>query len=122
MRDDTLGATVWHIELLHAVLVAALWMTLVPARIVETKSLFIGAAFMGINFLLLGCGIHWALTPFAGKGRVKTGITLLVMKMILFLGLVSVLLFRFRLDPLSFALGITTLLFAIICERIWACV
>src|SRR5215470_374434 len=100
-KTETLGTTVLRIEILHIILVAALWATLFPISIVEPRSLFIGALFMGVNFLLLTLGIRWVLTPFAGKGKIKTGIALLVLKMALFLGLGSLLLFRVRLDPLS---------------------
>ena len=120
IKAETLGTTVWRIELVHWLLVAALWVTLLPANVVESKSLVIGALFMAVNFLLLSFGIRWVLAPFAGKGRIKTGVALLVVKILLFLSLGSVLLFRVRLDPLSFALGFTCLLVAVIFERIWA--
>jgi hypothetical protein len=121
-KTDPLGATVLRIEIVHVVLVVVLWVALFPINIVEPKSLLIGALFMGVNFLLLTYGIRWVLAPFAGKGRIKTGIALLVLKMALFLGLGSLLLFRVSLDPLSFALGFTSLLVAITFERIWASV
>jgi hypothetical protein len=38
----------------------------------------------------------------------------------LFLGLVSMLFFRIQVDPLSFTLGFSSLLIAIVCERLWA--
>jgi hypothetical protein len=75
---------------------------------------------MGVNFLLLSCGIRWVLTPFAGRGRIKTGIVLLMLKMILFLGLVSTLFLRIQLDPLSFTFGFSSLLMAIVLDRLWA--
>jgi hypothetical protein len=87
---------------------------------VEPQSLLFGALFMGANFLLLTFGIRWVLAPFAGKGKIKTGIALLVLKMTLFLGLGALLLFRVRVEPLSFALGFSCLLVAITFERIWA--
>jgi hypothetical protein len=117
---SVLGPAVIRIELLHAMLVAGLWLALAPARVVQPWALFAGAVFMGINFLLLSCGIKWVLTPFAGKGRVRTGILLLILKMGLFLGLVSTLLLRIQPDPLSFTLGFSSLLVAIVCERLWA--
>ena len=120
MKADTSGPTVVRIELLHALLVAGLGLALVPARLVQPSALFAGAVFIGINFLLLSCGIKWVLTPFAGKGRVRAGIFFLMLKMGLFLGLVSVLFFRIQLDPLSFTLGFSSLLIAIVFERLWA--
>lgn len=120
IKAEALGSAVFRIELLHGLLVAALWISLLPTKLVEPQGLLIGALFMGVNFLLLSWGIRWVLTPFAGKGRIKTGIALLVFKLILFLAVVSTLLFRVRLDPLSFALGFTSLLVALICDRVWA--
>jgi hypothetical protein len=119
-KTETLGATVLRIEILHVLLVAAVWAALFPMSIVEPQSLLFGALFMGANFLLLTFGIRWVLAPFAGKGKIKTGIALLVLKMTLFLGLGALLLFRVRVEPLSFALGFSCLLVAITFERIWA--
>jgi len=120
MGAEAVRPAVLRIELLHALLVGSLWLVLLPAQVIETWALVIGALFMGVNFLLLSCGIRWALTPFAGKGKIKTGITLLILKMILFLGLVSAFFLRIQLDPLSFALGFSCLLVAIVLDRIWA--
>jgi len=120
MKAEALVPAVVRIEFLHATLVAGLWLALAPTQLVQPWALFAGAVFMGINFLLLSCGIRWVLTPFAGKGRVRTGVLLLILKMGLFLGLVSALLLRVQMDPLSFTLGFSSLLVAIVCERLWA--
>jgi hypothetical protein len=71
---------------------------------------------MGINFFLLSYGVAWLLTPLAGKGRIRAGVGLLVLKIVLFLGLSAALFFRFDLDAISFALGFSTLIFAIFVE------
>ena len=120
MKVEALRPAVLRIEALHALLVVGLWAVLLPAKVVETWALFVGALFMGVKFLLLSCGISWVLTPFAGKGRIKTGILLLVVKMILFLGLVLALFLRIQLDLLSFTLGFSSLLVAIVLDRLWA--
>ena len=120
MKADSLRPTVLRIEALHALLVAGLWAVLLPGKLVQPRALFVGALFMGVNFVLLSCGIHWVLTPFAGKGRVKTGMALLILKLGLFLGLLSALLWRSDLDPLSFTLGFSSLLVAIVVDRLWA--
>jgi hypothetical protein len=120
MKTEALGSAVLRVELLHILLVIGAWAAFLPTRLIEPWALFVGAIFMGVNFLLLSCGIRWVLTPFAGKGRVRSGIALLVLKLALFLGLVSVLLFRIELDPLSFALGFSSLLVAIVVDRLWA--
>ena len=67
---------------------------------------------MGVNFLLLGFGIQYVLNPFAGKGRVRSGILLLTLKLVLFLGLLSAMFLKFQFDAISFALGLTCLLVA----------
>jgi len=120
MKVDALAPAIIRIELLHATLIAGLWLALVPAQIVKPWDLLAGAVFMAANFLLLSCGIRWVLTPYAGKGRVRTGIALLILKMGLFLGLISVLLLRIQVDPLSFTVGFSSLLIAIVFERLWA--
>jgi len=119
MKADALPP-VLRIEALHALLVIGLWGALLPARVVDPWALFVGALFMGVNFLLLSCGIRWVLTPFAGKGRIRAGIALLILKLGLFLGLVAALFLRVQLDPLSFTLGFSCLLVAVVLERLWA--
>lgn len=119
MNMESQGSVVLRIELWHGLLVMAFLVLLVPLKILEPWALLLGALFMGANFLLLGFGIRWVLTPFAGKGRVRAGIFLLVLKMVLFLGLVSALFRRVHLDGPSFAVGVTCLLVAIVVERLW---
>jgi hypothetical protein len=85
---------------------------------VEPKALLAGGLFMGANFLLLCYGVAWILTPLAGKGRVKAGVALLVLKIMLFLGLLSAMFFEFGLDAISFAFGFSTLLIAILIEAL----
>src|ERR1041385_1919683 len=120
MRAEALGQTVVRIEVMHVALVAILWLPLAPVKAVEPTSLLAGRIFLGINFLLLSSGIRWVLTPFAGKGRVRSGVALLVLKMALFLGALALLLTRVRLQALSFTLGFLSLLAAILFERVWA--
>jgi hypothetical protein len=120
MKAEALGQTVVRIELLHAALVVLLAVALVPMKWVYPGSLVAGALFMGVNFLLLSSGIRWVLTPFAGKGRVRSGVALLIVKMALFLGAMLLLLTRVSLDPLSFTLGFSSLLAAVLVERVWA--
>lgn len=113
-------SAVLRIELWHAVLVLAMLTLLVPVGILEPKALLLGGLFMGVNFLLLGCGIRWLLASFARKGRVGAGIFLLLLKFVLFLALVLALFVRVEFDVPSFAVGITCLLVAIVMERLWA--
>jgi hypothetical protein len=87
-----------------------------PLRVVEPWALAAGGLFMGVNFFLLGCGILWVLAPLAERGRRKLGVFLLVLKFLIFLGLLTLLFFRFELDAVSFALGFSTLLIAILFE------
>jgi Kef-type K+ transport system membrane component KefB len=110
--------TILRIELWHTLLLLSLWVTLGPSKVVDPTALLIGGVFMGINFLLLSFGVAMVLTPLAGKGRVKVGVGLLVLKIIIFLGLLTLLFFRFDLDALSFALGFSTLIVAIVIETL----
>jgi hypothetical protein len=107
---------IWRIELWHAVLLLGLLGFLAPVKLVEPTSMLLGGLFMGVNFLLLCYGVAWILTPLAGKGNVKAGVALLVFKVLLFLGLLSLVFFNFGMDAISFALGFSTLLVAIVIE------
>jgi hypothetical protein len=107
---------IWRIELWHAGLLLALLGALTPVKLVEPASMLLGGLFMGVNFLLLCYGVAWILTPLAGKGKIKSGVALLAIKVVLFLGLLAVLFFNFGMDAISFALGFSTLLVAIFIE------
>jgi hypothetical protein len=107
-----------RIELWHVVMLLALLVTLTPGRFVEPQGLLIGGLFMGINFLLLSYGVAWVLVPLADKRRIKAGIGLLILKIAIFLALLATLFFRVQVDAISFALGFSTLLLAILVETI----
>lgn len=110
--------TLLRIELWHGIFLLVLLAVLAPTKSVDPTALLAGGIFMGINFLLLGFGVAWLLTPLAGKGRVKTGIGLLILKIAIFLALLMTLFFRFNLDAISFALGFSTLILAIVLESV----
>jgi len=110
--------TILRIELWHVVMLLALLVTLAPGKFVEPEGLLIGGLFMGINFLLLSYGVAWVLMPLAGKGRIKAGVGLLILKIAIFLALLATLFFRVQVDAISFALGFSTLLLAILVETI----
>ncbi len=110
--------TILRIELWHVVILSALLVTLAPGKFIEPEGLLIGGLFMGINFLLLSYGVAWVLMPLAGKGRVKAGVGLLILKIAIFLVLLATLFFRVQVDALSFALGFSTLLLAILVETV----
>ena len=110
--------TILRIELWQVILLLGLVATLGGTQIVEPTALVIGGVFMGVNFLLLSFGVALVLTPLAGKGRVKAGVGLLVLKILIFLGLLSAVFFHFEFDAISFALGFSTLLIAIVIEAV----
>ena len=110
--------TILRIELWHTILLLSLLATLGQTKFFDPTALLVGGIFMGVNFLLLSFGVAWVLTPLAGKGRVKAGVGLLVVKIIIFLGLLSAVFFRFEFDAISFTLGFSTLLIAIIIEAV----
>jgi len=111
-------SSIWRIELWHALLLLALVATLGRTHYVDAGAVLFGGVFMGVNFLLLSFGIAWVLTPLAGKGRVKAGVGLLILKVLAFLALLTGLFFRFNIDALSFALGFSTLIVGIIIEAV----
>jgi hypothetical protein len=110
--------TILRIELWHGVFLLALLLTLGRSKWIDSKALLVGGVFMGLNFFLLSYGVAWMLIPLAGQSRVKAGVALLVLKIILFLGLLTTLFFRFELDAISFALGFSTLILAIVLESV----
>jgi hypothetical protein len=110
--------TILRIELWHVAMLLTLLVALAPGKLIEPEGLLIGGLFMGINFLLLSYGVAWVLMPLAGKGRVKAGVGLLILKIAMFLALLATLFFRVQVDALSFALGFSTLLLAILVETI----
>ena len=108
--------TILRIELWHGIMLGLLLATLGWTGWIDPKALVVGGVFMGINFFLLSYGVAWVLTPLAGKGRIRAGVGLLVLKIVLFLGLLTTLFFHFDLDAISFALGFSTLILAIFLE------
>lgn len=110
--------TILRIELWHGLMLLALLAILGPAKLIEPAGLLIGGLFMGVNFLLLVYGVAWVLTPLAGRGKVKAGVGLLLLKIAIFLALLTMLFFRFQVDAISFALGFSTLLLAILVEAL----
>ncbi|MGH7770393.1 MAG: hypothetical protein ACREQP_23320 [Candidatus Binatia bacterium] len=113
-------SAVLRIELWHGAMLAALILVLATIEILEPRALFFGGLFMALNFLLLSYGVQWVLAPFAAKGRIQAGVFLLVLKLVLFLGLLSTLFFRINVDALSFAVGVSCLLLAAVLESLWA--
>lgn len=112
------ATTILRIELWHGLLLATLLGVLGPMKIIEPWALLLGGLFMGLNFFLLGSGVRWVLTPLAAKGRVRVGVFLLILKFLILLGLLTTLFFRFDLDAISFALGFSTLLIAVLLETV----
>jgi len=111
------GAIV-RIELWHGLLLAGLLLALGPFRLIEPWAFVAGGLFMGVNFLLLSFGVRWVLARSPGKWRRRAAIFFLAVKFLGFLGLVGVVFFRFRFDAISFALGFSTLLVAILLEAL----
>ena len=111
-------ATILRIELWHSILLLVLLVAFAPAKWVDSTALLAGGIFMGVNFLLLSMGVASLLTPLASKGRVKAGIGLLILKILIFLALLTTMFFRFDLDAISFALGFSTLILAIVVETV----
>ncbi|MGE5059875.1 MAG: hypothetical protein ACM3N3_11575 [Betaproteobacteria bacterium] len=118
----TANKTILRIETWHGLMLAVLFVAMWRSKVLDPMAILIGGVFMGLNFLLLGYGVASLITPLASRGRIKTGIGLLVLKIIIFLGLLSTLFFRVNIDPISFAVGFSTLLVAIVFETVRATV
>ncbi|HSC41768.1 MAG TPA: hypothetical protein VLH17_05745 [Candidatus Binatia bacterium] len=118
----TANKTILRIETWHGLMLAALFVAMWRSKVLDPMAILIGGVFMGLNFLLLGYGVASLITPLASRGRIKTGIGLLVLKIIIFLGVLSTLFFRVNIDPISFAVGFSTLLVAIVFETVRATV
>jgi hypothetical protein len=116
--EATARKTILRIECWHAVLLLALFLVLGRGSAIDGMALIAGGVFMGVNFLLLSFGVAAVLTPLASKGQVKLGVGLLVLKVVLFLALLTTVFFRFQLDAISFALGFSTLIVAIVVEAV----
>jgi len=97
----------WHSLLLLLLVIGSQFM-----RALEPGALLLGGVFMGLNFGLLSVGIRWVLSPTASRKKQRLGMALLSVKLLLFLGLVSVLFFRMNLDGVSFVVGVSSLLVA----------
>ena len=110
--------TILRIELWHGLMLALLLVTIGRGKLLDPRALIAGGVFMGVNFLLLGFSVSWILAPLAGKGKVRLGVLLLVLKILLFLGLLTAVFFRFDLDAISFAVGFSTLIVAVLVEAI----
>ena len=110
--------TILRIELWQAALLLALLVAFGRSSWLDAVALLAGGIFMAVNFLLLSFGVAWVLTPLAGKGRVRAGVGLLVLKIVLFMGLLTMLFLKFDLDAVSFALGFSTLIVAILAEAL----
>ena len=109
---------VLRIELWHLLILSILLGLLGPKKLIEPGALIAGGLFMAINFFLLSFGVGWILTSLAGKRRVKTGAALLALKIVLFLGLLTLVFFKLDLDAISFTLGFSSLLLAIVIETL----
>jgi hypothetical protein len=116
--ESTARKTIVRIECWHGMLLLTLVLILGRNTAIDAMALVAGGVFMGVNFLLLSFGVAAILTPLASKGKVKLGIGLLVLKILFFLGLLATFFFRFQLDAISFSLGFSTLILAIVIEAI----
>jgi hypothetical protein len=116
--EATARKAILRIECLHAVLLLAMVLAFRRSAFIDPTALLAGGVFMGVNFFLLSLGIASVLTPLASNGRVKFGVALLVLKIVLFLALLTTAFFRFQFDGISFALGFSAMIVAIVGEAV----
>ena len=112
MTPNLTGAYLLRVLTWHTLLLLLLVVGSQAMRALEPGALLLGGVFMGVNFGLLSLGIRWVLSPTASKKRQRLGMALLGVKLLLFLGLVSVVFFRLDLDGVSFVVGVSSLLVA----------
>lgn len=116
--DAKTRTSIWRVEALHALCLLATLALLSGAGAVDARSALLGGVFMGVNFLLLSYGAAWLLGLGGGPGRARLAAALLALKVVLFLALLTAA-FRFLdFDALSFALGFSTLLLALLIEAL----
>jgi|SRR5215475_3168137 len=101
-----------RVELWHGAILLALVAISRAMSWLDPLALLAGGIFMGGNFLLLGLGVRWLLSPSVSKTRQRVGACLLMFKLLLFLALISAAFFQLRLDGVSFAVGVSSLLLA----------
>lgn len=116
--EATARKTILRIECWHALLLLVLLVSLRSVAVIDPAALLAGGVFMGINFLLLSFGVAAVLTPLASRGKIKLGIALLALKILIFLALLMTVFYGFQLDAISFALGFSTLIVAIVVESV----
>ena len=120
MTPNLTGAYLLRVLTWHTLLLLLLVVGSQAMRALEPGALLLGGVFMGVNFGLLSLGIRWVLSPTASKKRQRLGMVLLSLKLLLFLGLVSVLFFRLDLDGVSFVVGVSSLLVASVIGTLWS--
>ncbi len=100
------------------IFVFALLLTLGRSKWLDSKALHYRQHIHGSQLFPAELWRRMDTRPIAGKGRIRPASLLLVLKIILFLGLFTTLFFRFQLDAISFALGFSTLILAILIESV----
>ena len=103
---------VLRVEMWNFAIVLTLMAIVTVTKWIDPLALLGGGLFMGVNFFLLSMGVRWIISPNASKRRQRLGMILLVLKLLLFLGLVSAIFFKLKLDAIAFIIGISSLLVA----------
>ena len=116
--EATARKSILRIECWHGALLLAMFVAFLRSSTIDGAALLAGGVFMGVNFLLLSFGVAALLSPLASKGKIGLGVGLLVLKIVIFLALLAMVFFHFQLDAISFALGFSTLIVAIVIEAV----
>jgi hypothetical protein len=101
-----------RVEMWNCAIVLVLAAIATTTSTMDPLALLAGGIFMGVNFLLLGTGVRWIISPNMSKKRRRIGMSLLVLKLFLFLGLISTVFVQIKLDVVSFIVGVSSLLVA----------
>jgi hypothetical protein len=103
---------VTRVETWNGVIVLVSAAIAATTSVMDPLALLAGGIFMGVNFLLLGMGVRWIIAPNVSQKRRRLGMSLLALKLFLFLGLISVVFVQIKLDAVSFVVGVSSLLVA----------
>ena len=103
---------VLRVEMWNCAIVLTLMAIVTVTKWIDPLALLSGGIFMGVNFFLLSMGVRWIISPNASKRRQRLRMILLVLKLLLFLGLVSAIFFKLKLDAIAFIIGVSSLLVA----------
>jgi O-antigen/teichoic acid export membrane protein len=119
--EGATGVDLTRIAKIHVSLLAGAVVLAMVTRWMDAASVLLGGAVMGANLWLLRL-IARALARAAAdpqrQGQVGLALVAILLKFVLFLGLIAALFWRLGIEGVSFAVGMTALLVACVVEAV----